>query len=74
MDEQEAIAQYAKDNNLSIAQTERLFRAGQTEELDAFKDSDLRGQFAEVIGGDLPDVSLSNLQTLIPTDADTVQK
>ena len=73
MDEQEAIAQYAKDNNLSIAQTERLFRAGQTEAMDAFTETDLEGM-AGSIYGDLPDLTLRNIQTLIPTDAKTVEE
>ena len=71
MDQKAAIAQYAKDNNLSIAQTERLFRAGQTEAMDAFTggktSEDIEG-LAGSIYGDLPDLTLRNLQTLMPSD------
>jgi hypothetical protein len=73
MDQKAAIAQYAKDNDLSIAQTERLFRAGQTEAMDAFTETDLEGM-AGSIYGDLPDLTLRNIQTLIPTDAKTVEE
>tara|TARA_R100001129_G_scaffold30022_1_gene19906 strand:+ start:9324 stop:10862 length:1539 start_codon:yes stop_codon:yes gene_type:complete len=73
MDEKDAIAKYAKDNNMSIAQTEKLFRAGQTEAMDAFTETDLEGM-AGSIYGDLPDLTLRNIQTLIPTDAKTVEE
>lgn len=71
MDQKDAIAKYAKDNNLSIEQTERLFRAGQTEAMDAFTggktSEDIEG-LAGSIYGDLPDLTLRNLQTLMPSD------
>jgi len=71
-DDDELVRRLAKEENISIEDAKRLVRAGQTEEKDAFT-----GTLKENIGslyGDLPDITVQNLFTLIPTDADTIPK
>jgi len=72
-DDDELLNRIAKERGISIDAARRLVSAGQTEEMDAFQP----GSLEENLGsryGDLPDVSLSNVSTLIPSDRDTIAK
>lgn len=72
-DDPELIRRIAQENKISIKDAERLVKAGQTEEQDAFAPSSLEANLGSEFG-DLPDVNLQNLFSLIPTDADTLAK
>lgn len=72
-DDPELIRRIAQENKISIKDAERLVKAGQTEEQDAFAPSSLEANLGSEFG-DLPDVNLQNLFALIPTDADTMAK
>ena len=72
-DDTEILRGLAKEKGISIEAAKRLVSAGKTDEIDAFE----TGNLEESLGsqyGDLPDVSLSNLSTLIPSDKDTIDK
>lgn len=66
-DDTELIKRYAKQNDMSIEAATRFFRAGQTDDLDAFGMATLEERLGAQFG-DLPDITLENLATLIPTD------
>lgn len=70
-DDTELIRRLAKEKGISIKAAERLASAGQTDEMDAFQSGSLEERLGSQYG-DLPDISLSNVSTLIPSDAKTI--